>query len=67
MAAAGCGKAFFIGDDVTDEDVFALKKGNIFTVKVGYDFRSGAGYFLRRQREIIRLLDFLSRACRHFA
>jgi trehalose 6-phosphate phosphatase len=49
--------AFYVGDDVTDEDVFALDQpGRLFTVRVGCSKNSAAKYFLRDQREIDVLL-----------
>jgi trehalose 6-phosphate phosphatase len=49
--------AFYIGDDVTDEDVFTLSQpGRLFTVRVGESRTSAASYFLRDQREMDTLL-----------
>ena len=56
-AAEGADIAFFIGDDVTDEDVFALDQpGRLVTVRVGRSTSSAASYFLKRQGEMDRLL-----------
>ena len=52
--------AFYVGDDVTDEDVFALDQpGRLFTVRVGRAKSSAAKYFLRDQREVDALLHKL--------
>lgn len=51
--------AFFVGDDVTDEDVFELGsdgEAGIFTVRIGRSKKSAANYFLRDQNEIDALL-----------
>jgi trehalose 6-phosphate phosphatase len=49
--------AFYIGDDMTDEDVFTLDQpGRLFTVRVGRSKASAAKYFLRDQREMDALL-----------
>jgi trehalose 6-phosphate phosphatase len=56
---AGCHKGFFIGDDVTDEDVFGLDEGLVFTIRVGYSSRSRAKYYLRRLNEIQRMIDIV--------
>lgn len=49
--------ALFVGDDVTDEDVFALDQpGRLLTVRVGLSRSSAARYFLRDQREVDGLL-----------
>jgi trehalose 6-phosphate phosphatase len=53
----GCDTAFFIGDDETDEDVFALDRpGRLLTVRVGSARLSLASYCLERQAEIDALL-----------
>jgi len=56
-AQAAANTAFYIGDDVTDEDVFTLDQpGRLFTVRVGRSKASAAKYFLRDQREMDALL-----------
>ncbi|MBN2438979.1 MAG: trehalose-phosphatase [Deltaproteobacteria bacterium] len=60
MRQAGCAKGFFVGDDQTDEDVFQLDGGQLFTVHVGTGTRSRARYFLRGQREIPALLRHIN-------
>jgi trehalose 6-phosphate phosphatase len=55
-----CDWVFYIGDDETDEDAFALC-GNIVPVRIGLSQRSHARYYLRSQREIDRLLAVLVR------
>ena len=52
--------ALYVGDDITDEDVFRLDQpGRLLTVRVGESRTSAANYFLKDQREIDRLLDRL--------
>lgn len=54
--------ALFVGDDVTDEDVFRLDQpGRLLGVRVGESRVSSAAYFLRDQKEIDRLLRQLIR------
>lgn len=49
--------ALYVGDDVTDEDVFELDQpGRLLTVRVGQSRASAAAYFLRDQSDIDRLL-----------
>ena len=49
--------ALYVGDDVTDEDVFKLDQpGRLLTVRVGESHSSAAAYFLRTQGDIDRLL-----------
>lgn len=49
--------AIFIGDDVTDEDVFQTLKKSI-TIKVGKSCRSGAKYNLRNSGEVFKFLEW---------
>ncbi len=62
MRCAGVLKGFFVGDDVTDEDIFKLPGDHIFTVRVGVDYKTKARYFLQNQQEIPRLLHELNSA-----
>lgn len=56
----GADTALYVGDDVTDEDVFALEQpGRLVTVRVGESRTSAATYFLRNQSEIDPLLATL--------
>lgn len=48
--------ALYVGDDLTDEDVFELDEPQLVCVRVGRSSRSAAGYFLQTQREIDALL-----------
>jgi trehalose 6-phosphate phosphatase len=49
-------KGFYVGDDVTDEDVFRLDRNGLFTVRVGTMQTSHAQYRLQSQRETVLLL-----------
>ena len=52
-----CDVALYVGDDETDEDVFALDDpGRLLTVRVGADVRSRASFFIRDQGSIDALL-----------
>ncbi len=56
-----CDTAIYVGDDETDEDVFALEEpGRLLTIRVGPSRRSLASYFIRSQRETDTLLRQLS-------
>jgi trehalose 6-phosphate phosphatase len=49
--------AVYVGDDVTDEDAFALHRpGQVLAMRVGRAAASAAPFYLRDQREIDRLL-----------
>jgi trehalose 6-phosphate phosphatase len=56
---AGAEVALFVGDDVTDEDVFALDDARVVGVRVGESSTSRAPWFLRDQAEIDALLGEL--------
>ncbi len=49
----------YVGDDVTDEDVFRLHEPDLLTVRVGRDDASHARLYLRAPSEIPRLIDAL--------
>jgi trehalose 6-phosphate phosphatase len=52
--------ALYVGDDITDEDVFRLDKpGTLLTARVGEAQFSAARYFLRDQLEIDHLMAHL--------
>ena len=52
--------ALYVGDDVTDEDVFGLDQpGRLVTVRVGESTSSAAAYYLRTQRDVDVLLATL--------
>ncbi|MCC7535126.1 MAG: trehalose-phosphatase [Deltaproteobacteria bacterium] len=58
--AASADTVVYVGDDETDEDVFALESpGRLLGVRVGQSARSQASYYLRNQREVADLLDVL--------
>lgn len=59
MRRLDCSLALYVGDDETDEDVFALHDHRILTVRVGKKKGSSARYFLKRQAEITAVLQFL--------
>lgn len=56
----GADTVLYVGDDVTDEDVFALDEpGRLLSVRIGRSSTSAAPYYLRDQSEIDALLDRL--------
>lgn len=52
-------QAIFVGDDVTDEDVFAMHDERILGIKIGKNRLSAAQLFLPDQRSMIDLLDLM--------
>jgi trehalose 6-phosphate phosphatase len=68
-ARLGLDTAIYLGDDDTDEDVFALDQpGRLLAIRVGRKAGSSAPYYVRSQAEVdrvlARLLRFRSRATR---
>ncbi len=59
MRRLDCSRALYVGDDETDEDVFALRDARILTVRIGKKNESSARYFLKRQAEITEVLRLL--------
>jgi trehalose 6-phosphate phosphatase len=56
----GCSRAVYIGDDDTDEDVFALGRDDtILTIRVGPREGSLATYFVPDQGDVDRVLEAL--------
>jgi trehalose 6-phosphate phosphatase len=52
--------AIYVGDDETDEDVFALDQpGRLLTIRVGAKLTSAAAYYVRNQRAVDDLLALL--------
>lgn len=56
----GCDTAIYVGDDETDEDVFALEQpARLLTIRVGASAESAASYYLRGQADVDGLMRFL--------
>jgi trehalose 6-phosphate phosphatase len=59
-AHEGADTALYVGDDVTDEDVFALDQpGRLLSIRVGESKDSAAPYYIRDQQEMDVLLEAL--------
>jgi trehalose 6-phosphate phosphatase len=58
----GCNAVLFMGDDITDEDVFRLDRGpfpgrnNMYTVRVANSKKSKARFYLRSQGQVDEFL-----------
>lgn len=59
MRQLGCATALYVGDDATDEDVFALRDPRVLTVRIGKKNASSARFFLTRQSEIAQVLRLI--------
>lgn len=59
MKHAKLDSAIYVGDDLTDEDVFSLSSPQILGVRVGKFQKSAAGYYIKTQTEINRLLSHI--------
>lgn len=59
MQASGVSCALYVGDDVTDEDVFRLRLPGVLSVRVEHSDRSAAEFFLERFEDMPQLLDQL--------
>jgi len=59
MDQFGFDRALFIGDDVTDEEVFLLRNPRILGIHIGQDVPTAAPFYLDRQTEMPGLLQAL--------
>lgn len=50
-------RAIYVGDDVTDEEVFQLRDIDLFGIHIGDGDRTVAPYYLRKQSELLGLLN----------
>lgn len=57
MERLGATRSVYFGDDETDEEVFRLKREDVFGVHVGRDDQTAAAYYLNQQSEMLGLLQ----------
>lgn len=61
MKITGSSSAIYVGDDITDEDVFNLHRPDILSVRVEHSLQSAAEAYLQRPEDIVQLLELLVR------
>jgi trehalose 6-phosphate phosphatase len=59
ISISGASGAVYVGDDVTDEDVFRSQRADVMSVRIEYDADSAADYFLEEPSQIVQFLDEL--------
>jgi trehalose 6-phosphate phosphatase len=57
--ASGASGAIYVGDDVTDEDVFKLRREDWLTVRIEHSGTSAAEFHLHHRLDMVRLIDTL--------
>jgi len=61
MQASGARSAIYVGDDITDEDVFDLQRSDCMSVRVGLARDSAAKFYFAHRIDVVQLLDELIR------
>lgn len=56
---SGASGTIFVGDDVTDEDVFEMRRPDWLTVRIERSARSSAEFYLHHRLDMVQLLDVL--------
>jgi len=64
MQISGARSAIYVGDDVTDEDVFRLRRPDLLSVRIERSADTAAEFYLHHRFDIVQLLDELLRRLR---
>jgi trehalose 6-phosphate phosphatase len=59
LRRSGAAGAIYVGDDVTDEDVFRLRRTEVLSVRVEHVADSAAEFYIPAHADIASLLDEL--------
>jgi trehalose 6-phosphate phosphatase len=51
--------AVYVGDDVTDEDVFRLERPDIVSIRIEYEAGSAAQFYVPEHGDIVKVLDLM--------
>jgi trehalose 6-phosphate phosphatase len=61
MQASAARSVIYIGDDVTDEDVFKLTRPNLLSIRIEPAAGSAASFYLPQQPDVVSLLEEIVR------
>ncbi|WP_334188189.1 trehalose-phosphatase [Noviherbaspirillum sp.] len=64
MQSCNARYAIYAGDDVTDEDVFRMRRPDVLSIRIGRAADSEADFFLHHRLDMFRLLDELIKRLR---
>jgi trehalose 6-phosphate phosphatase len=64
MTASGARSAIYVGDDVTDEEVFRLGRQDLLSVRIERTADTAAPFFLHHRLDLFHLLDELIKRLR---
>lgn len=59
ISVSGSSGAIFVGDDVTDEAVFRLRRPDLLSIRVEHDPHSAAEFFVSHRVSVLQILDDL--------
>lgn len=60
MQVCAARSAVYVGDDVTDEDVFRLRRDDVLSIRIEHHAQSAAGFYVPQHGDIVQFLDDLT-------